>query len=111
MQPFKLTLFPRTAGRMLDEFEDTPKMSTYLLAFIVSEYRGRTNTASNITVFAPEGVYSQTEYSFSFTEKVLNEFNNFTAFPYQSVPEIKKLDQAAIPDFEAGAMENWGLLT
>lgn len=81
--------------RIRDEFKDTPKMSPYLLAFIVSEYTGRKNALGSIGVYAPQERYNQTEYSFQFTEKVLSEYNNFTGYSYLSVPEVEKLDQVS----------------
>jgi aminopeptidase N len=34
-------------------------------------------------------------------------FENYTGIEYM----FPKIDQVAVPDFSAGAMENWGLIT
>jgi aminopeptidase N len=86
-------------------------MSTYLIAFIVSDYRGRQTPNMVHGMYARSNAYDQTEYSLNFANDVLAKLDEFTGFPYLSVPELEKLDQAAIPDFSAGAMENWGLMT
>jgi len=39
----------------------------------------------------------------------IDALNSYLNINYSS--EMEKLDQVAIPDFSAGAMENWGLIT
>uniref|UniRef100_A0A8D0HNN1 Aminopeptidase n=1 Tax=Sphenodon punctatus TaxID=8508 RepID=A0A8D0HNN1_SPHPU len=93
------------------EFEKTPKMSTYLLAFIVSEFTSVDNTSDNvlIRIFGrPKAIdEGQGEYALKVTGPILKFFEGHynTAYP------LPKSDQVALPDFNAGAMENWGLVT
>uniref|UniRef100_A0A670KCE6 Aminopeptidase n=1 Tax=Podarcis muralis TaxID=64176 RepID=A0A670KCE6_PODMU len=47
------------------------------------------------------------DYGISVTGPILAFFEKHYATPYP----LSKLDQVALPDFNAGAMENWGLLT
>lgn len=86
-------------------------MSTYLVAFIVSEFTIRENAQKTFNVYARPKAYSQTEYSFEIGQKTLAKFDELFDYKYLSVPEITKMSMAALPDFSAGAMENWGLLT
>jgi aminopeptidase N len=99
------------ATRTREIFHPTPIMSSYLLAFVVSEYEGRPNPTGDQATFARPAAFDQTLYSMNFADAVLKEFDTFTDYAYLSVPAIEKLDQAAVPDFSAGAMENWGLMT
>ena len=46
-------------------------------------------------------------FSAQVAAKLLHFFENYFESPYQ----LSKLDSVAIPDFAAGAMENWGLNT
>lgn len=97
-------------------FEDTPKMSTYLLAFIVSEFKRETSTTQpDFGVWARPGAMGQGKYALGVGEKLVVEMEKWMGIQYYNLstnPVIKmKMDQAAIPDFSAGAMENWGLLT
>ncbi|XP_013106936.1 membrane alanyl aminopeptidase [Stomoxys calcitrans] len=92
----------------IDTYYTTPKMSTYLLAFIVSEFNERFN--GEFGVLARPEYFQQTEYAFDVGQKILKEFDDYFNLPFYSLG-VDKMHMAAIPDFSAGAMENWGLLT
>lgn len=91
-------------------------MSTYLLALIVAEYDTKTHFENNqlmYEVIARPGAMNenQGDYAFDVGMKLLDEMSNHTALDFYEVDPNIKMTQAAIPDFSAGAMENWGLLT
>lgn len=92
-----------------DTFYDTPKMSTYLVAFIVSEFKCRENNDKTFQVCARPNAYNQTKYSFDVGQLLLSQLEKLFDYPYKN-HGIGKLTMAAIPDFNAGAMENWGML-
>ncbi|KAM8705010.1 hypothetical protein ACLKA7_009465 [Drosophila subpalustris] len=96
------------ADYFVDVFQKTPKMSTYLLAFIISEFTIRKD--DTFGVLARPEFYQQTQYSFNVGRKILTEMGNYLKKDYYSMGN-DKMDMAAIPDFSSGAMENWGLLT
>uniref|UniRef100_A0A671KT52 Aminopeptidase n=1 Tax=Sinocyclocheilus anshuiensis TaxID=1608454 RepID=A0A671KT52_9TELE len=89
-------------------FEPTEKMSTYLLAFVISEF---TNLRSppEIRIWGRrEAIESgQGDYALSVTFPILKYLENY----YNTTYPLSKSDQVALPDFAAGAMENWGLVT
>ncbi|NXY50682.1 AMPN Aminopeptidase, partial [Ceuthmochares aereus] len=93
------------------EFETTPKMSTYLLAFIVSEFTHVETTTGNVLIRIwgrPMAIAEgQGNYALQVTGSILNFFESHYNTPYP----LPKSDQVALPDFNAGAMENWGLVT
>ncbi|XP_058975541.1 membrane alanyl aminopeptidase [Musca domestica] len=91
-----------------DRYATTPKMSTYILAFIVSEFNERFN--GDFGVIARPEFYKQTEYAFDVGQEILKDLGDYFDIPYYSMGN-DKMHMAAIPDFSAGAMENWGLLT
>ncbi|CAL8324594.1 unnamed protein product [Gadus morhua 'NCC'] len=92
-------------------FEPTKKMSTYLLAFIVSDFGFIETTLEGvlIRIFARKAAIdaNQGEYALSVTGPILKFFENY----YNATYPLPKSDQIALPDFNAGAMENWGLIT
>lgn len=92
-----------------DQFQKTPPMSTYLVAFIVSEFECRENESKNFSVCAQPNAYDQTEYSFRFGQRSLSALENL--FDYKYNIHMPKMTLAALPDFDPnyGAMENWGL--
>lgn len=96
-------------GLTRDTFNETPSMSTYLVAFIVSEFTIRENAQKTFNVYARPKAYSQTEYSFEIGQRTLAKFDELFDYKYLSVPGITKMSMAALPDFSAGAMENWGM--
>ncbi|XP_021536217.1 aminopeptidase N [Neomonachus schauinslandi] len=94
------------------EFETTPVMSTYLLAYIVSEFKHvETRTPSDVLIriwARPSGIdQGHGNYALNVTGPILDFFSAHYDTPYP----LNKSDQIALPDFNAGAMENWGLVT
>ncbi|KAI1889464.1 hypothetical protein AGOR_G00163140 [Albula goreensis] len=92
-------------------FEPTEKMSTYLLAFIVSDFSFIKTMEQNvlIRIWARRKAIleGQGEYALNVTGPILKFFESY----YNASYPLSKSDQIALPDFNAGAMENWGLIT
>ncbi|KAK9475131.1 peptidase family M1-domain-containing protein [Dipodascopsis tothii] len=90
-------------------FNRTPQMSSYLLAFIVGElkYVETTSFRIPVRVYAPAGMEAQGQFSSDLAAKTIKFFEETFDMPYP----LPKMDMVAIPDFSAGAMENWGLIT
>ncbi|KAM9311210.1 aminopeptidase N [Gastrophryne carolinensis] len=89
-------------------FEKTPKMSTYLVAFIVSQFSY--DGDDQVKIWGrPKAIdeEKQGEYARNVTKPILVFFEQYYRTPYP----LSKSDQVALPDFSAGAMENWGLVT
>src|SRR3989344_3371199 len=98
------------SGYKLVQFEPTPKMSTYLLALISGEFEaveGKTKEGILVRVFTTPGKKHQAEFALDVGIKALSFFNDYFGIPYP----LPVLDMIAIPDFSAGAMENWGAIT
>lgn len=91
-------------------FRKTPLMSTYLLAFIVGELNViETNDFRvPVRVFAtPDKDINHGKFSLDLAAKTLDFYEK----KFNSEFPLPKMDMVAIPDFSAGAMENWGLVT
>ncbi len=91
------------------KFQKTPKMSTYLLYIGVGEFEfieSKLNK-TKIRIAATPGKSNEGKFALELTKKFLKYFENFSKVPYP----LPKLDLIAIPDFAAGAMENWGAIT
>jgi len=100
----------RADGKRVEAFMPTPKMSTYLLAFCIGEFEfisGQTKGGVVARVFACPGNIAKCGYALRCSIRALDFYNEFFGIPYP----LPKVDMIAIPDFSAGAMENWGLVT
>uniref|UniRef100_A0A3B4FR55 Aminopeptidase N-like n=1 Tax=Pundamilia nyererei TaxID=303518 RepID=A0A3B4FR55_9CICH len=92
-------------------FEPTRKMSTYLLAFIVSDFVPIESNQNDllIRIWARRKAIDdgQGSYALNVTGPILRFYEHY----YNTSYPLSKSDQIALPDFNAGAMENWGLVT
>lgn len=81
-------------------------MSSYLLAFVVSDYGVISNDARGRTyeIFARPDSVHKAELALKLTREILTNLEAYAIYNY----ELSKMTSAAISDFGAGAMENWG---
>jgi puromycin-sensitive aminopeptidase len=97
-------------GSMRVDFSPTPVMSTYLLAFIVGEFehvQKKSKDGVLVRVFTTPGKKEQATFALECAARIVSFFNQYFAIRYP----LPVLDMIAIPDFSAGAMENWGAIT
>ncbi|XP_037536182.1 endoplasmic reticulum aminopeptidase 1b [Nematolebias whitei] len=97
-------------GLLEDHFDTTVKMSTYLVAYIVSDFLSVSRTTQRgveISIYSVPEKINQTAFALDAAVKLLDFYDDYFDIPYP----LPKQDLAAIPDFQSGAMENWGLTT
>ncbi len=90
-------------------FARTPKMSTYLVAFLVGDFKCLSGESDGVPIRAcatPDKV-QLAQFALSGAEFFLHYYDDYFGIKYP----MPKLDMIAIPDFEAGAMENFGAIT
>ncbi|KAK1807888.1 Aminopeptidase 2 mitochondrial [Friedmanniomyces endolithicus] len=91
-------------------FNKSPLMSTYLLAFIVGELKVHEDRSCRIPVrvyMTPDKDLDHGKFSAELGARTLEFYEK----EFDSEFPLPKMDMVAIPDFSAGAMENWGLIT
>jgi aminopeptidase N/puromycin-sensitive aminopeptidase len=96
-------------GEHTVEFARTPKMSTYLVAFLVGDFKCVEGSRDGVPIRAcatPERV-KYANFALISAEYILHYYDNYFGIKYP----MPKLDMIGIPDFEAGAMENFGAIT
>lgn len=97
-------------GWVWDVFETSVRMSTYLVAFVVSDFSYTKSNANDHVLFrvwAREQAIGQTDYAVNTGPAILTIYEDYFDVPFP----LPKQDMIALPDFSAGAMENWGLVT
>lgn len=91
-------------------FLKTPVMSTYLFAFVIAHLESIEAKDKNgvpVRVWTTPGKKEQGRFALKVALHALPYFGEWFGISY----ELPKLDMVALPDFAAGAMENWGLIT
>lgn len=92
------------------KFNRSPRMSTYLLAVIIGELKSIATDKFRLPIkvwMTPEQKESDGTFALEVAAKTLAFYEKAFQAPYP----LPKMDMVAIPDFAAGAMENWGLIT
>lgn len=96
---------------LVTKFETSPRMSSYLLAFVVGELQKKTATTKDgieVNVWATHAQPANAlDFPLDIAVRSIEFYNDYFGTPYP----LPKADHVALPDFSSGAMENWGLIT
>lgn len=92
-------------------FDTTVRMSTYLVAFAFGEMQSKMTTTKSgvkVGVFATKAHQpKELDFALDIAKRGIEFYEDFYQTPYP----LPHSWQLALPDFSAGAMENWGLIT
>lgn len=92
-------------------FEKTPRMSSYLLAFVIGELHkksARTKSGVEVNVWATPAQNENTlDFALDIATRSIDFYDEYFGVKYP----LPKSNHVALPDFSSGAMENWGLIT
>ena len=99
----------KIGGKTNYKFGKTPIVSTYLIYLGVGEFEYLTGRVGKvqIRVVTTKGNTSKGKFSLELGKKLLTSYEKYFGIKYP----LPKLDLIAVPDFAAGAMENWGAIT
>eukprot|EP00477_Mikrocytos_mackini_P000271 GAHX01000286.1.p1 GENE.GAHX01000286.1~~GAHX01000286.1.p1 ORF type:complete len:1005 (-),score=228.81 GAHX01000286.1:16-3030(-) len=91
-------------------FKETPLMSTYLAAWAIGKFnsvRGATKRGLKVGIYTDRESTEELEWALECAIKAIDHYEKILGIEYA----LLKVDMLSIPNFEAGAMENWGLIT
>jgi aminopeptidase N len=98
-------------GKLKTTFETSPRMSTYLLAFVVGDLQkksAKTKSGVEVNIWStPAQPLGALDFPLDIAVRSIEFFDDYFGTPYP----LPKSDHVALPDFSSGAMENWGLIT
>ena len=99
----------RIGKKTVFKFARTPVMSTYLVYMGIGEFEFLKSKLGKIEirVITTGGNTTKGKYALEIGKKLLSAYQNYFGIKYP----FPKLDLIAVPDFAAGAMENWGAIT
>lgn len=99
-------------GTKTTKFEPSPIMSSYLLAFIVSDLQSISNAATKLPgeilhrIWVRPNALEGARYALENSINALTALEDYVGFKF----EMDKVDSAGVPQ-KGGAMENWGMVT
>jgi aminopeptidase N len=96
---------------LVTTFDTTPRMSSYLVAWVVGELQkktAKTKSGVEVNIYAtPAQTPESLDFALDIATRGIEFFDDYFDVPYP----LPKSDHVALPDFSSGAMENWGLIT
>ncbi|XP_029342693.1 aminopeptidase N isoform X2 [Acyrthosiphon pisum] len=102
---------PSNSEYVVDEFEESPPMSTHLVAYTVADFvfneANSEDDQVKYRIICRKELVNQTEFAINLGPKVLKYHEDYF---HEKFP-LQKQDMAAIPDLSTNSMENWGLAT
>ncbi|MGP6239282.1 M1 family metallopeptidase [Cuniculiplasma sp. SKW4] len=99
----------RPDGKKIVKFMETPRMSTYLIYLGIGNFSTKEGESgrTKIILTAPRGHLTDSDFPIEITSEVLKRFNGYFQIDYV----LPKVHIISVPEFAAGAMENWGAIT
>jgi aminopeptidase N len=97
-------------GQNISKFKSTPVMSSYLLALVIGQLESVTVVSKRgikVSIYATSNKIEHADFGLEYAAKVLDFLEDYFKIDYP----LEKCDLVAVPDFESGGMENWGLIT
>ena len=96
-------------GRKTVEFQITPRMPTYLLYIGIGVFKTMHRKHGNVDLYLTglKGHMETTKFPLDVAEQCIDFFNEYTGIPFM----LPKMHLISVPEFAAGAMENWGAIT
>lgn len=84
-------------------------MSTYLLAFVISDFSVISNNKNDHSLYARSNAIQGGRSALEFEDKIFKKYEEYTTIPFG----INKMDLIAVPKMggKSKAMENWGAIT
>ncbi|MDG6898174.1 MAG: M1 family metallopeptidase [Nitrososphaerota archaeon] len=95
-------------GRVRHVFNPSPRMSTYLFFMGIGKFEEKSADGRTQVIAATRpGVSQHSDFILDISSRVLRGYESFFGIRYP----LKKLHLVALPEYHAGAMENWGAIT
>lgn len=97
-------------SQIIRKFQTSPAMSSYLFALVYGELAQtsvQTKSGVKLSIISTPNKKEYHQFALDFAAKALDFLEEYFSIPYP----LQKCDLIAIPDFDAGGMENWGLIT
>ncbi|KAJ8664408.1 hypothetical protein QAD02_006070 [Eretmocerus hayati] len=88
-------------------FEETPRMSTYSIAFFVSNFNTDCENDGVLRILTRQHSSNNTEFSLLTGRFVLDTLGKYTGIPYSKY--AKKMDVIAVPDEDFDGTKSWGI--
>ncbi|CAK5073542.1 unnamed protein product [Meloidogyne enterolobii] len=92
------------------DFDETPPMSSFLLALVVSDFEfveGYTKRGIRFRIWARKDIINFTSYTLEAGIRILEFYEDYYGIKFP----LPKQDMVAFPDSEAGGTGNWGVVT
>ncbi|BAB59956.1 tricorn protease interacting factor F3 [Thermoplasma volcanium GSS1] len=96
-----------TSDRKIVEFEKTPRMSTYLLYIGVGKFKYASERYKDREIILASLKDIKSKYPIDIAKRSIEFYEGYFGIPYA----LPKMHLISVPEFGAGAMENWGAIT
>ncbi|RLU27560.1 hypothetical protein DMN91_001364 [Ooceraea biroi] len=107
MPVFEVSEIDEDDGKVWTYFGESPVMSTYLVGFLVSDFRNISNSDDTINVWARSSAISSVGFAHEVAQKAAIELERYT----NGSIRVPKVDHVALPGLSNKEVQSWGLVT